>query len=117
MDEYWPVTRAKYQQVNLDISPSDSDLLLELGKQGFSDKTLVTKYPSHLHIDIVESHQSAGYGKSMISFLLSELKDAGSLGVHLHMSASNDRARAFYKKFGFNEIFEDTNECIMGLIF
>lgn len=115
--EYWPVTRAKYQQLNLEITPSDRDLLLELGKQGFSDQTLVTNYPSHLHIDIVESHQSAGYGKAMISYLLDELKAAGSIGVHLHMSASNDRARGFYKKFGFSEILENSDECIMGLAF
>lgn len=117
VEKYWPAARAKYRNIDLEVTESDNELLSELGKQEFSDGDLATKYPSHLHIDIVESHQSAGYGKSMISFLLSELKDAGSLGVHLHMSASNDRARAFYKKFGFNEIFEDTNECIMGLIF
>jgi ribosomal protein S18 acetylase RimI-like enzyme len=51
----------------------------------------------------------------MIAFLLSELRQAGSSGVHLHMSASNDRARIFYKKFGFIELIEDANECIMGL--
>ena len=78
---------------------------------------MTAKYPSHLHIDIVEAHQGAGYGKSMIAFLLEELKAAGSAGVHLHMSASNDRARGFYKKFGFVEVFENANECIMGLAF
>jgi ribosomal protein S18 acetylase RimI-like enzyme len=78
---------------------------------------LIAKYPSHLHIDIVEKYQGAGYGKSMIAFLLQELKTAGSAGVHLHMSASNDRARGFYKKFGFVEVVENANECIMGLTF
>ena len=51
----------------------------------------------------------------MITFLLSQLKQAGSSGVHLHMSASNDRARIFYQKFGFAELTQDANECIMGL--
>ena len=106
----------KYQQIDFEITPSDQELLAELDKQGFSDEEITKKYPSHLHIDIVESHQSAGYGKSMIAFLLSELKQAGSSGVHLHMSASNDRGRVFYKKFGFIEVFEDANECIMGLV-
>ena len=117
VEKYWPAARAKYRNIDLEVTESDNELLSELGKQGFSSQDLTAKFPSHLHIDIVESHQSAGYGKSMISFLLSELKDAGSLGVHLHMSASNDRARAFYKKFGFSEILEDSNECIMGLAF
>ena len=114
---YWPQTKARYAQLDSEITPSDEVLLNDLAKQGFSDPELVTKYPSHLHIDIVESHQGAGYGKSMIAFLLSELKHAGSKGVHLHMSAQNDRARAFYKKFGFMELTEDENECIMGVTY
>ena len=116
VEKYWPIAKAKYEQIDFEITPSDQELLAELDKQGFSDGELIKKYPSHLHIDIVESHQSAGYGKSMIAFLLSELKQAGSSGVHLHMSASNDRGRVFYKKFGFIEVFEDANECIMGLV-
>ena len=116
-DNYWPGIKAKYQEIDFEITTSDQELLIELERQGFSSKELTAKYPSHLHIDIIESHQSFGYGKVMISFLLGEFKTAGSPGVHLHMSATNDRARAFYKKFGFAEIFEDANECIMGLIF
>ena len=117
VDDYWPLTKAKYQQFKTEITDSDRELLKDLDKQGFSDESLIAKYPSHLHIDIVEAHQGAGYGKSMIAFLLDELKAAGSTGVHLHMSASNDRARGFYKKFGFVEILEDANEFIMGLTF
>lgn len=112
---YWPETKAKYAHINSEITPSDQELLNDLAKQGFSDPDLLAKYPSHLHIDIVESHQSAGYGKVMIAHLLDELKAAGSKGVHLHMSSKNDRARAFYKKFGFSEVSEDASECIMGL--
>lgn len=112
---YWPRTKAKYLPVDPDITESDQDLLNDLAKQGFSDPTLLEKYPSHLHIDIVESHQGAGYGKSMIAYLLSELEAAGSRGVHLHMSSKNERARGFYKKFGFTEVVEDDNECVMGL--
>lgn len=117
VDKYWPLAKAKYQHFKTEITDSDRELLKDLDKQGFSDESLTAKYPSHLHIDIVEEHQGAGYGKSMIAFLLEELKAAGSTGVHLHMSASNDRARGFYKKFGFDEVFENANECIMGLTF
>jgi ribosomal protein S18 acetylase RimI-like enzyme len=116
-EKYWPITKAKYEQLDVEPTHSDQELIKELNKQGFSDESLIAKYPSHLHIDIVESHQGAGYGKFMIALLLAELKAAGSAGVHLHMAASNDRARVFYKKFGFVEVIEDTNECIMGLSF
>lgn len=115
--KYWPVAKAKYQQIDVEITPADQELLSELGKQGFSSEPLISKYPSHLHIDILESHQGTGYGKSMIAFLLDELKAAGSVGVHLHVSSTNDRARGFYKNFGFIELIEDANECIMVLTF
>lgn len=114
---YWPQAKAKYAQVDSGITSSDQDLLNELAKQGFSDPKLLENYPSHLHIDIVASHQGAGYGKSMIAYLLAELKTAESKGVHLHMSSKNDRARAFYKKFGFTEVSENSEDCIMGLKF
>jgi len=116
-NKYWPQTKGKYAQINSEITPKDQGLLNDLAKQGFSDPELIAKYPSHLHIDIVESHQSAGYGKAMIAHLLTELKAAGSKGVHLHMSSKNDRARAFYKKFDFIELSEVAGECIMGLTF
>ena len=115
--QYWPTTKAKYAQIDSELTPSDEELLVDLAKQSFSDPALIAQYPSHLHIDIVESHQGAGYGKTMIGLLLEQFKAAGSQGVHLHMSSKNDKARAFYKKFGFVEVTEDENECIMGLTF
>jgi ribosomal protein S18 acetylase RimI-like enzyme len=115
--EYWPVTKAKYANLTQDLTPHDVSLIEELNRQGFSPKELISKYPSHLHIDIIESHQGFGYGKTMILHLLKALQDAGSSGVHLHMSASNDRANGFYKKLGFVEIHTNANEIIMGLVF
>jgi ribosomal protein S18 acetylase RimI-like enzyme len=115
--QYWPATKAKYAALTQDLTPKDVSLIEELNKQGFSSDELISKYPSHLHIDIIESHQGLGYGKTMILHLLKALQDAGSSGVHLHMSASNDRANGFYKKLGFVEIHTNANEIIMGLVF
>jgi ribosomal protein S18 acetylase RimI-like enzyme len=115
--DYWPVTKAKYANLTQDLTPHDVSLIEELNRQGFSPKELISKYPSHLHIDIIESHQGFGYGKTMILHLLKALQDAGSSGVHLHMSASNDRANGFYKKLGFVEIHTNESEIIMGLVF
>jgi len=115
--QYWPATKAKYAALTQNLTPHDMSLIEELNRQGFSSDELISKYPSHLHIDIIESHQGFGYGKTMILHLLKALQDAGSSGVHLHMSASNDRANGFYKKLGFVEIHTNANEIIMGLVF
>lgn len=115
--EYWPATKAKYSAITQDLTPHDLSLIGELGRQGFSSPELITAYPSHLHIDIIEAYQGFGYGKIMILHLLKELQDAGSSGVHLHMAASNDRANGFYKKLGFVEVHANASEIIMGLVF
>jgi ribosomal protein S18 acetylase RimI-like enzyme len=115
--QYWPATKAKYASLTQDLTPHDVSLIEELNRQGFSPEGLISKYPSHLHIDIIESHQGFGYGKTMILHLLKALQDSGSSGVHLHMSAANDRANGFYKKLGFVEVEANANEIIMGLVF
>ena len=70
-------------------------LIKKLGEQGSSAPELIAKYPSHLHIDIIECHQGLGYGKFMMKHLLKKLKNFGSIGVHLHMSSTNTRAKGF----------------------
>jgi ribosomal protein S18 acetylase RimI-like enzyme len=62
------------------------------------------KYPSHLHIDLLERAQGRGFGSRMMKLLMSKLRERGSPGGHLGVSALNTRAEAFYKKIGFIEL-------------
>jgi ribosomal protein S18 acetylase RimI-like enzyme len=61
-------------------------------------------YPSHLHIDLVARKHRQGHGGQMMRELMNRLRAKGSPGVHLGMSASNDRAYRFYTKLGFVEL-------------
>lgn len=61
------------------------------------------KYPAHLHIDILPSHQKQGYGGILMSEFLRELRKKEAKGVHLGMRADNTLAGNFYKKHGFEE--------------
>ncbi|MBI2948625.1 MAG: GNAT family N-acetyltransferase [Verrucomicrobia bacterium] len=61
-------------------------------------------YPSHLHIDLLLRGQGQGNGRRMMERLLEALKTRGSIGVHLAMAASNQRAEKFYRKLGFTEL-------------
>jgi ribosomal protein S18 acetylase RimI-like enzyme len=115
--EYWPKIQDKYAQITEGLTPHDIRLIKKLGKQGFSTPELIAKYPSHLHIDIIESHQGLGYGKLMMKHLFKELKNFGSIGVHLHMSSSNNRAKVFYERLDFVEVDVNPHEIIMGLSF
>jgi ribosomal protein S18 acetylase RimI-like enzyme len=61
-------------------------------------------YPSHLHIDLLPRVQGQGYGRELMGQLLERLRERGSPGVHLGMSAVNDRAYGFYRALGFSEL-------------
>jgi GNAT superfamily N-acetyltransferase len=62
------------------------------------------QYPSHLHIDLMQRVHRQGFGAKMMHELMDRLRVKGSPGVHLGMSASNDRAYRFYIKLGFAEL-------------
>jgi ribosomal protein S18 acetylase RimI-like enzyme len=62
------------------------------------------EYPSHMHIDLLRRAQSRGYGRQMMEQLMTKLRERGSPGAHLGVSATNLSAQAFYKKLGFHEL-------------
>lgn len=114
---YWPNTVRKYSQLQNALSESDKrllDLLIDIKE---TTEDIISKFPSHLHIDILEPFQGKGYGKEMLNYLLEKLKISGSSGVHLHVSSKNLRARAFYNKLGFNEIRILADELILAIHF
>lgn len=61
-------------------------------------------YPAHLHIDLLPSHQRAGYGRELMAALLTALHRKGVARVHLGMVTANTPARAFYDRLGFHVI-------------
>jgi ribosomal protein S18 acetylase RimI-like enzyme len=61
-------------------------------------------HPSHLHIDLLPRAQGRGFGRQMIARLMDTLRQCGSPGVHLGLSAMNDRAFGFYQRLGFREL-------------
>ena len=71
-------------------------------------------YPSHLHIDLLPRAQGKGQGRRMIEQLLDLLRDRGSPGVHLGMSAVNTAAYGFYVALGFKELTREDEGIYMG---
>ncbi|MFJ4674724.1 GNAT family N-acetyltransferase [Kitasatospora sp. NPDC088783] len=61
-------------------------------------------YPAHLHIDLLPSHQRAGYGRELIHTLLAALAAKDVPRVHLGMVTANTAARPFYDRLGFHPI-------------
>jgi GNAT superfamily N-acetyltransferase len=65
---------------------------------------LASRYPSHLHINLVPRLQSGGHGRRLISTLVGALRWRGSRGVHLGVRPTNMRAIGFYRHLGFTEL-------------
>ncbi|KAK5062695.1 hypothetical protein LTR84_004769 [Exophiala bonariae] len=68
---------------------------------------ILKEYPAHLHIDILPSHQSKGYGPKLLDAWEDEMRKLGVRGCHLGMDPANQAAGRFYKRQGwgvFNEL-------------
>jgi len=78
-------------------------------------------YPSHLHIDLLARTRGQGLGRRMIETLLERLQLRGSPGVHLELSAVNERAYGFYAALGFQELsrrgVDEKGSICMGIKF
>ena len=62
------------------------------------------RYPAHLHIDLLPEDQGRGLGRRLMDTLRAALAGRGVPGVHLGMDPANTRARAFYDRYGFQEL-------------
>jgi ribosomal protein S18 acetylase RimI-like enzyme len=62
------------------------------------------RYPSHMHIDLLERARGQGIGRRMMEQLIDELCKRDSRGAHLNVSALNTRALGFYRRLGFQEL-------------
>lgn len=74
------------------------------------------RYPSHMHIDLLERARGAGNGRRMMEWIMAKLAAVGSPGAHLGLSVLNAGALAFYTKLGFQELVR-TGTAIDGCIY
>ena len=73
------------------------------------------QYPSHLHIDLLERAQGRGYGRRMLEQVMEQMREHGSPGAHLGVSAGNKNAFAFYEHIGFQTLIcvgPENDRCI-----
>ena len=73
------------------------------------------KYPAHLHINILPSHQRMGLGSKLMDTLTAHLREKGVPGVMLGVGADNKKGRNFYNKYGFKTLLRVPFSVIMGL--
>jgi len=66
-----------------------------------------TKYPAHLHIDILPTHQRQGLGTRLMQQFEAHMRNLKVKGIHLGTSEGNYKAVPFYKQKGYEIIHFD----------
>ena len=115
--EWWPALRQRYRDPS-DVpaarrNPDEwAASLIHHPPRAPSD--LLAAYPSHLHIDVLPRQQGRGLGGRLMQSLLDALREAGSPGVHLVVSAGNPRAIGFYHHQGFHLLRDGQASLTLG---
>ena len=113
---WWPVILEKYNGRSPEnFNQREKNLFSYIQNPPLRSKEVISEYPSHLHIDLLEKAQGRGIGKAMMLLVLETLRAQGSPGVHLGMGAQNSRAFTFYTKLGFTLLDKNDDEWTMGL--
>ena len=114
--QWWPLIQEKYSNLSPgNFNEREKNLFSYIQNPPLRPEAIVRDYPSHLHIDLLETAQGRGIGKAMMNLLLDTLREQGSKGVHLGMGAQNSRAFTFYTKLGFTLLDKNDDEWTMGL--
>lgn len=67
-------------------------------------RTLLKRYPAHLHIDLLSRAQGQRLGPKLMERFLAALRARAVPGVHLGLGLRNQRALRFYERLGFEQL-------------
>lgn len=69
-------------------------------------KNLYKEYPSHLHINILPEYQHKGIGTMLMDKFETHVRENNIVGIHLRTSNKNIKALPFYKRKGYNIVYQ-----------
>jgi ribosomal protein S18 acetylase RimI-like enzyme len=119
--DWWPALRVRYSEPPASIPrhqwTPDQAKAHQIHHPWVIPGDVASRYPSHLHINLVPRLQSGGHGRRLISRFIEALREQGSRGVHLGVRPGNLRAIGFYRHLGFTELpgTEDSVVFVMDL--
>ncbi len=103
--DWWPPLRARYPERDPAdyLSTAEKYAVGNINHPWQTADDLASRFPSHLHIDLVPRMQGRGVGRRLIATMIEALAARGSHGVHLNVAYGNSRAAGFYRHLGFAE--------------
>lgn len=111
--DYWPKLQAQYPP-NSGTRGLDKMLIGMIHNPSTMDPAITAEYPSHLHIDLLPPFQG-GNGRKLMETCMDSLRADGSAGLHLGVSAQNERALGFYAHLGFSELHVNAFVHVLGV--
>lgn len=110
-DDWWPKLRVRYPEPPPDVAealPAAVRYALhDIHHPWDTVDELASRFPSHMHIDLLPRLQGRGIGRKLIETLVANLRDQGSPGLHLIVGDGNQKAVGFYRHVGFAEVQDD----------
>ena len=112
--EWWPPMRERHP-LGAGTRPLDEFFIGLIHEPPSTNPEVLERYPSHLHINLLPEMQGSGWGRRMMDALLDLFTARGSIGLHLGVSADNERARRFYAQLGFERLAYDPQSYQFGI--
>lgn len=106
-EHWWPQVLnrvAQVQNTGTHLLPADHALVTTIHQWALPPASVISSYPAHLHIDLLDAAQGGGWGRRAINELLTTMRQAHVPGIHLGVSAANTRAQGFYTHIGFTVV-------------
>ena len=112
---WFPHLRKRYMQPDPEDKSLDAHMIRIIHQQR-SLRDITSRYPAHLHIDLLPVAQGQGWGRRMMRTFLNRLRELNVKGVHLVVSKRNPRAIRFYEKEGFKKLREYPTGITYGMV-
>ena len=93
----------------------DNEVVKDFHNYELPPESVYTKFPSHMHIDLVPRVQGAQLGRTLLGTLLHTIRKQGGTMIHLEMHKDNERAKTFYRRCGFRPLCPRGNDLYLGL--
>ncbi|RWB25387.1 MAG: GNAT family N-acetyltransferase [Mesorhizobium sp.] len=105
--EWWPQLRLRYAdppEALRDLWTPDERRASMIHHPARTPAAVVSKYPAHLHMNLLPRVQGSGLGSKLFDKWRSFAVEHGIKGIHVGANRANKRAIGFWRKIGFAEL-------------